>query len=679
LLVVATFALLMCPVARAADPPPAVRHEKVGPGLARLYDEYLRQGVTGAARHARRHHVRLDGDRVEVVLKLRRGHVVDEAEVVRHGATIKRWYRDLVLAWVPLSRLDALARDMQNLEQIRLPYRPRELVESQGVKITGARDYHDLGVDGTGVEVAIIDLGFQNLAATQAAGELPLDVVTVDYTGTGIQSTTKHGTGVAEVVHDMAPGAQLYLLKVDNEVDLGNAEEYCIANGIDIINHSVGWFLVAFYDGTGVIDDIANEAYAHGILWVNSAGNSANTHYYATLTDTDGDRRHEFAPGDEALDFLANGDTTVEIAVSWDAYPSTRDDYDLFLYDVDPDLDPGAAPVASSESTQGPFPAPPVEELIYAVPTTGTYYLVIRKKAASDADLPLHAFFFQASALEYKSTESSLAQPADAAGVLAVGAVNLSDALRGYSARGPTSDGRTKPDVTAPDGVVNSVYVPFAGTSAASPHVAGAAALVLAQDPALTVQQLWDRLVADTVDLGAAGNDDLYGAGRISLDADRDGVLHDLDNCPLTVNLDQADLDADGVGDVCDNCPADANADQGDSDGDGAGDACDRCPGADDSQDADLDTVPEGCDNCTRVPNSDQRDTDSDQSGNVCDCDFNQDSFCGGPDFTLFIGCFDAPTGGNATCEAADMNGDGFVGGPDFTLFIGGFNGPPGP
>jgi len=95
--------------------------------------------------------------------------------------------------------------------------------------------------------------------------------------------------------------------------------------------------------------------------------------------------------------------------------------------------------------------------------------------------------------------------------------------------------------------------------------------------------------------------------------------------------------------------------------------------------DTDGDGVPDGTDNCTEDVNPDQLDTDGDGIGNVCDCDFNQDDFCGGPDFTLFIGCFNQPTGGDATCEAADMNGDGFVGGPDFTLFIGGFNGPPGP
>ena len=64
--------------------------------------------------------------------------------------------------------------------------------------------------------------------------------------------------------------------------------------------------------------------------------------------------------------------------------------------------------------------------------------------------------------------------------------------------------------------------------------------------------------------------------------------------------------------------------------------------------------------------------------GIMCDFDFNQDNFCGGSDFTVFIGCFNVPTGGDLESEAADMNGDDLVGGPDFSLFIGGFNGAPG-
>jgi len=609
----------------AGPPAPAPGLEKVGPRLAALHAAFMKGGTAGVSALASRWGVSVDQDRVQAVLEFAPGGPVDEAGATALGAKVERRYRHLLQAWVPFNRLPAVAGGVPGLVRMRLPFRPHAVVESQGVGITGAADYHALGLDGSGVKVAIIDLGFIGLSNAQAAGELPGDVIAVDFTDTGIEKTEKHGTGVAEVVHDMAPGAQLYLLKINSEVELGNAKDYCIANGIQIINHSVAWFLLAFYDGTGFVDDIANDAYAHGILWVNAAGNYAGSHYQAILTDTDNDTRHEFATGDQALSFSAGGKIT--IYMNWDAYPTTSVDYDLFLYDVDPDIYTGALPVASSENPQGPGGAQwyPVEQLVYTPPTSGTYFLVIKKKATSDANRELELFFFNMGSLQYKTSGSSVTQPADAAGVLAVGAVSLSDSLRGYSSRGPTNDGRTKPDVAAPDGVANWTYGSFAGTSASSPHVAGAAALVLEQWPSLTVQGLWDRLEIDTVELGAAGKDDLYGSGRISLDADDDGVIHDTDNCPLTANASQLDSDGDQLGDACDNCPAAANASQLDTDGDGVGDACDQCPGFDDTADGDIDGVPDACDNCVGVANASQLDTDGDGLGNACDPDDDDD------------------------------------------------------
>lgn len=61
-------------------------------------------------------------------------------------------------------------------------------------------------------------------------------------------------------------------------------------------------------------------------------------------------------------------------------------------------------------------------------------------------------------------------------------------------------------------------------------------------------------------------------------DADSDGVLDDVDNCPYVSNPYQHDMDMDGAGDLCDNCPTIANVDQADSDNNGIGDACESVP-----------------------------------------------------------------------------------------------------
>jgi Thrombospondin type 3 repeat len=61
-------------------------------------------------------------------------------------------------------------------------------------------------------------------------------------------------------------------------------------------------------------------------------------------------------------------------------------------------------------------------------------------------------------------------------------------------------------------------------------------------------------------------------------DADGDGVMNAVDNCPFVPNPDQANEDGDTYGDACDPCPPFANDPEIDSDGDGVGDTCDPHP-----------------------------------------------------------------------------------------------------
>jgi subtilisin len=176
------------------------------------------------------------------------------------------------------------------------------------------------------------------------------------------------------------------------------------------------------------------------------------------------------------------------------------------------------------------------------------------------------------------------------------------------------------------------------GTSMAAPHVAGAVALYLAQNPGASPATVKAALLAGG-DITPCANstdgtcaDDPDGIQEPLLmmqplqpsgcdDADSDGVCDDVDNCPLTANPDQEDVDEDGVGDVCDNCVNTANPDQLDSDSDGIGEVCDNCLNIanPDQLDSDSDGIGDACDNCVTTANPDQLDSDGDGIGDACD------------------------------------------------------------
>lgn len=134
------------------------------------------------------------------------------------------------------------------------------------------------------------------------------------------------------------------------------------------------------------------------------------------------------------------------------------------------------------------------------------------------------------------NNSSQLFFPASYQGVISVSAVDLN------AQKAPYSNFGTMVDVAAPggdvsrdlngdgysDGVLSTLvdennafapnYVFYQGTSMASPHVAGLAALVLSVNPALTVSEVETILTTNTIDLGAAGRDDIFGHGLVQAD-----------------------------------------------------------------------------------------------------------------------------------------------------------------
>ncbi len=118
----------------------------------------------------------------------------------------------------------------------------------------------------------------------------------------------------------------------------------------------------------------------------------------------------------------------------------------------------------------------------------------------------------------------TVGSPASADAALAVGAVDGSDAMALFSSRGPrVGDGAVKPEITAPGVGITAAqpgggYAEWDGTSMASPHVAGAAALLAQRRPEWTGAQLKAALVASATPSSDANPFD-QGAGRVDVPA----------------------------------------------------------------------------------------------------------------------------------------------------------------
>ncbi len=520
---------------------------RVGAFIKRLRAEHKRRGEKGARRLAKLRRLKLRRIRrrwhVPIILEPEEGKLaadVDLKAIEKHGVRVDAMSKSFIRVLVPFRQLGKL-ESLPCIARARAPLRMKALGGlgsniSESVALTGAGDVQDAGVTGDGVKIAIVDLGFIGLTSRINGGELPADTVKVLLPGQKrreIEQDEYHGTGVAEHAADMAPGAQIYCIKIEDLVDLENAATYCANNGVSIANLSVGWVLAGgYYKDDGVVNPIINSSRDNdGVFWAVAAGNDVGYHWRGTsFADADGDNYLDF--GSEAsnsgeletteVNLLAVAESenmpgygVATIYLNWDQYGDVATDLDLLLVYWN-----GTGWTVDERSEISGDDPEEVHEWYVNMDLQWGFAIEHKSGPLTPLDMTVFSFHNQ---FVYDTPGSSLMDPANSHGAFSVAAVRATEwnktepAQEWFSSQGPTNDGRMKPQLAAPDGTVSATYGASYGTSFASPTTAGAAALILQANPTFNADQVAAKLQSLAVDVGDTGHDYIYGAGLLDL------------------------------------------------------------------------------------------------------------------------------------------------------------------
>lgn len=379
--------------------------------------------------------------------------------------------------------------------------------------LIGVPRWQTAGFTGEGTRVAVLDSGFQGLQAALGT-TLPPSVTSRSFRTDGnLNGGTDHGRRSAEVIYQIAPGADLTLVNFSTLTELSAAVDFLIAQRVDVISFSLGYIHNGPGDGTGAVNEIVSRATGAGIAWAVAAGNWAEQHYSATFRDLDRDSVHEFGPTAQTNQHTFTAGDLITISLRWeDAWGASCSDYDLELFGPDGALVRAARGIQNCSGN-------PVESLQVLATRSGAYGVRV-VQARSDVpkafDLMVVGSPDRGGTLEFSTAAGSLSQPADHPGVVTVGALTLSATRQeaAYSSRGPTTDGRQKPNILAPTGVATS-GTGFAGTSASAPHVAGVMALLKEAFPDARRERLEALVQLRSVGLPAVP--DGSGARRLDL------------------------------------------------------------------------------------------------------------------------------------------------------------------
>ena len=280
-----------------------------------------------------------NGQTVQDFIALHDTGVVEVINGIDPPNTVQIWVYNIDLGLVnTIAAMDGVAEVVEppRSEPQGSSLHPLIQPASTASAIMGSAAWNEAGIQGQGVEIAIVDqdfrtfdtrvlpklqapvkyLCFDSTTGTAAEGTLPYPItaatpIPADFSSCSINSPTSpapHGTEVTDAAVDVAPQATYYIAKVDSALQLDHAVEWLTAKrldnadstrpysntsndsfDVDLINHSVAYQWEGPGDGSPITSATrttsqlknSNVAISRGVLWVNAAGNYAKRTWFS--------------------------------------------------------------------------------------------------------------------------------------------------------------------------------------------------------------------------------------------------------------------------------------------------------------------------------------------------------------------------------------------------------------
>ena len=375
------------------------------------------------------------------------------------------------------------------------------------------------------------------------------------------------GRAMLQIVHDIAPGAELYFrtgffTKVDFALGIKQLRDA----GCNIIVDDMTYMDESTLKD-GVVAKTVDTVVSQGVTYVSAAGNFDKQSYEKDFLASDassigfpGKKAHNFGGGDMFQKIKLRPGNYVFVLQWFDGTHSIGENgslYDLDFYITPFTNGTGLIGFNRDNSIGDPIEFIPIRIVGNSdTDTTSKEYnvLIINNTATGNPTRVKYIVFKRDAAanlqfMEYIEGTSTCVGQANALGAIAVGAVRFDKAqpyiatplIEAFSSTGGTKTNgvvRLKPDIAAPDGINTTVgvgafdypvpvpdgFVNFFGTSAAAPHAAAAAALIMEGRKKFLNQntvppaQIKSLLQISATDMETPGFDLISGAGLINID-----------------------------------------------------------------------------------------------------------------------------------------------------------------